>query len=257
MKLFPLYGIEAKWGACPEAPKDIGVKVLEMIRRLQPLAPAKSHWKLVDMSVSEGLPLPTNELEMTALVQRNVIGADLGEPDPDEGYTVVAIGSETEGDSGAGDDVHVAARIGSKSKNVLRFQIGDIRHATNFNLVTYQNYKSALQVLASTWPCPWAFAYAFDTARPPKRGRTAFDFAWIAYLSAPLAEGLATPAGILSELTPGGGRLLRAADDVIDLSEVSHRRNSRTLAAILAERVGATGQGLADVKTLPPRVGQY
>ena len=257
MRVYPTYGIEAGWGGDVASTADISSRVVEMTRGLTQLAPTKKHWRFVDGEDFEVTPLAEATSNMASFLNRNIRDTGPGEPDPREGYMLVLIGSEDDSDTVAGNDLHVTAVVGSEWKNSLRFQIGDNRRPNDFGLITYPNYKAALETLTSTWPCPWAFAYTFDSSRRLAGARTAFDFAWIAYLSAALAEGLTFPAAIKSERTPGGGRLLSAVEAVIDPDDADHMRLSQLLATILAERVGASGPGLADVKTLAPRAGPY
>ena len=257
MWLYPTYGIEAGWAGDVGSTADISSRILEMTRGLSEFAPSKSDWRFVDGEDFEVTPLAEATSNMASLLNRNIRDTGPGGPDPREGYAIVLIGSEDDNGTVAGNDLHVTAVVGSEWKNSLRFQVGDIRRPNDFGLITYPNYKAALETLAAAWPCPWAFAYTFDSSRRLGRARSAFDFAWIAYLSTALAEGLTLPTEIKSERTPGGGMLLSAVEAVIDQDDPDHMRRSQLLTEVLAERVGASGPGLADVKTLPPRAGPY
>jgi hypothetical protein len=257
MNLFPTYGIQSEWGGGgASSPTDIGASIAEMTRGLTKLAPTKSHWRFVDGEDSIITPLAEAMATMPTFLARN-IRADGDETDPDDGYLLVLIGSENDSDTVAGNDLHVMGVVGSKWANSLRFQVGDIRRPNDFRLITYPIYKAALEVLATAWACPWAVAYAFDTSSRASRRTTAFDFAWIGYLSASLAEGLPASTEILTESTPGGGVILSAVEDVIDLGNLDHLRRSGVLTSIMSQRVGTDGLRSGSASLLPARSGPY
>jgi hypothetical protein len=257
MTFYPTYGIEAEWGRDILSASAIRARVLEMTDGLSELAPSKSHWRFVDGADFKVTPLAEAASDMASFLARNIRGDSGAEPDPEDGYVLVLIGSENDGDTVAGNDLHLTAVVGSKSSNSLRFQVGDIRHPNDFSLITYPVYKAALECIASVWACPWALAYTFDTSSPHTRRQTPFDVAWMAYLSAPLAQDMAPPPEIVAERTGGGGMVLCVAPTVIDPSSRDDLRRSRALASVMVERVGTNGPRTGSPTRWPARVGLY
>ncbi len=257
MKFYPTFGIEARWGDNALNPPDIEARIIEMTNELSNLAPAKSHWRLVDGSDLKAIPLAEVTADIGGFLKRNIRTTGGGDPDPDEGYLLVLIGSEDDSDTVAGNDLHVMAVVGSKWVNFLRFQVGDIRRPNDFNLITYPFYKTALELLASVWACPWALAFTLDGSSPRQQRQAPFDGAWIAYLSEPLARGLSRRAEVASERSPGGGIVLSAASAVPDSNSGDDLRRSRALASMMLERVGADGPRTGSSTLWPARVGPF
>jgi hypothetical protein len=117
-------------------------------------------------------------------------------------------------------------------------------------------------LIAETWPCPWIFAW---NSRSPKVNPPAdvavngpaeppFGGAWIAYLSAMLAKGLAPPPELIVEPTSGGGLYLSASQTLLDQSNADDMHRSRLLEKVMLERVGVRPGGGFPQST-PVRIG--
>jgi hypothetical protein len=264
MTFYPSFTIHSDWWDDGLSPPEIGNRFLRMLHLLGPLAPAMSNWLISNGSDPESvLPVEAGPA-MTALVECNVWD-ESGEPEPESGYHLYAKGSAAPSDYGAADSINISVTAGSQRLNSAEFHVGDIRYPNDLSLTTYPIYKGAIEALASAWPCPWALAYEYTGRVPPVdrpasselQLRPPFEVAWIAYLSAPLAIGLAPPSEIASERTPGGGMILSAIETRIDQSDLNHMRRSRMLEAIMIERVGVAKPPLFGAVKYPARIGSY
>jgi len=253
------FGIEASWVRDGLTPAGVGESVLAMLRRLEPLSPSMSNWLLVDAprdSEFFAVPLAQATKDIGAFVEHSLVWKDFDEPmaDPEHGYRVIVRGSKSGSEFGAPDTVDICVNAGSKWINDIDFGTGLRFKEYDPTLVTYPIYGGALEVLATVWPCPWALArvwepdvWPVDRPRPgqERNSESPFEIAWIAYLSAPLAAGLAPPPEIASKPTPGGGVVLSTVETRLDPADTEHMRRSRMLQAILEERVGRDDTGRA------------
>jgi hypothetical protein len=242
------------------SPSEIGTRTTMMLRRLSPLAPAMSNWRLLDGSGETALSMEEPTPVTAALVEANVWEDDWGRPDPRLGYSVVVRGAEIVRDEGTPDTIDVAVTAGSKWFNRVDFEVGAPQLPKDFNLITYPIYRGALEAIVSAWPCPWAIAYTFCPDVAPVDAdttdrRSPFDAAWIGYLSAPLAMGVKPSPALKTEPTPGGGVIISAVEARIDPSDAQHMRRSRMLEAIMIDAVGVE-KGVTAVSH-PARVGPY
>jgi len=268
MKGVTTYNVRAVWLGGGLTPAAIGQRFLSTLRQLGPLSPAMSNWQLGDPPIPRWVPLADVAPRMTEVVEHNVQLDDDRDPYPEDGYCVVSQGSAVPSEFGGPDKIHLAANVGGRWLNKLEFEVGSLVSPPDLLLVTYPIYKGALEALAANWPCPWALAFAFTPSDEPAgrwvnekdlyaRMRAPFEVAWIAYLSAPLAKGLAPPPEIVSERTPGGGVILSAMQERLDPANSEHMRRSRMLEAIMDERVGCVGPYRSQTAELPARVGPY
>ena len=218
------YSIRSTWIGGNLRSADIGSKILQMVRQLSPMGPAMSNWVLLDLRKPKWVPID-GLATATKLVERGVKRNDFsGEDEPHLGYSIIAKGSKSPSDNGTPDSINISMDLGAWSINKLEFEVGDISMPPDPVLITYPIYKGVLETLASIWPCPWALASAFmhddsdvpewdgvspleDLIRQAPEVRASFADAWIAYLSPPLARGLAPPREIASQPTPGGGAI--------------------------------------------------
>ena len=207
---------------------------------------------------------------MTALVESNVMRDDAGEPTEVVGYRIHAYGWEVP-ETWNARTAYIDFHAGSSWSNEIDFQIGglpfpgEIPLPTDFSVVTYPVFKGALESFAAVWPLPWALAYSFDLKTRPidaaarsDVGRSSpFEGAWIAYLSAALADGLTVPSEIATERSPGGGLLLSALGKPVDRTKLDDMRPSRALERIMLERVGVQGANRIGRPSHPSREGSY
>src|SRR5579883_2835377 len=229
MKFYPMFPLFSSWSEDHLTPKDIGAAMLTSLARLTPLCPATRNWLLLKGPSFEYIPIAKAEEVIEEIVESNAEWtADWA---PGVGYTVLAKGSKIPSDFGASDSIHISVTAGGRV-NEFEFEVGDMTQPNDFDLITYPVYSGALRTLATIWPCPWALAKVYlpdDSFRPS----SVFDIAWIAYLSAPLAAGLAAPPELLAEATPGGGIILSVVQTRIDPSNPEHVRRSALLSAIM------------------------
>jgi hypothetical protein len=274
---FATFRIISDWQADGLTPAEIGDRFLETLRRLEPLDPAMNNWLLVDGPREECVTLSDAAPMMTSFVEQNVCLSDFeyGDPDPDQGYIVVAHGSRIPESSTPGS-INVSAHTGGKWVNYASFEVGGTGISPpDISLVTYPIYKGALEVIASVWPCPWALAFSFTPgdddvlewdgvspiedliARDTTEYRRPFGVAWIAYLSPPLAVDLNPPPPLVWERTPGGGMILSAVEERLDETNPEHVRRAALLEAIMNERVGVIPGKVPQAAELPARTAPY
>ena len=103
------YKAIGSWGGASEPPAAIGVRFLETLDKLAPVAPLMRHWLVRDPVAADAIPLVEARPEMTALVEKGVRLDDDGEPDPDEGYRVFARGGEIESEAASSGSVDIEA----------------------------------------------------------------------------------------------------------------------------------------------------
>ncbi|MDR3512762.1 MAG: hypothetical protein P4L73_14090 [Caulobacteraceae bacterium] len=269
------FDIRSYWRPDGEQPEAIARNFLATIDRVNQLDPSIANWDVVDLPNLTGYPLVEARARMPALVAHNVHRDLDGQPDPNGGYWSCAMSNDAPGRDG--DDKSKTFRVtaGSKWRNCAEFEVGSLGAPPDPALVTYPLYRQVLEIVASIWPAPWAWARAImsrgDEGRswtPPAAGATkdewlasmlaaqpppSVEVPWMLYLSAPFAEGLAPPPELSVERTPGGGLILSAMLERPAPENPDHLRRGRMLGAIMDERLGAgdkvTGWG--------PRTGPY
>jgi len=268
-----MFCITSHWKLDELTPAEIGQRSLTMLQRLGHLGAPMGNWLLGDPALPRWSHLDEVVHGITGVVQRNVMRDDFGDPEPGSGYRVIVKGSKTPSEFGASDSANITVKAGSKWRNSVEFELGSFQTPPDLNLVTYSLFKGAVETMASIWPCPWMFAYTWtpdDVPRVPWDGvtpiwewkspkgrmRRSFEIAWVAYLSAPLAKGLAPPPEIICEPTPAGGVILSSAPERLDEANPDHMRRALALEALLDERIGSQGYGPDRVEH-PARVGPY
>jgi len=267
-----VFTVTSHWTNDTLTPSEIGDRLIAMMRKLEPLDAAMSNWLVGDR---RWVPLAKAAPGMTKLVERNVWRDDDEKPDPLHGYGILAKGSRIPSRYGAPDSVDIQVDAGGRWDNGVTIQIGDFHIPADPALVTYPIFRGAVEAVASTWPCPWVFAYVWtpddvptvpwdgvtplwDWKSPQGRTRRSFQTAWVAYLSAPLAKGLTPPPEILREPTPGGGVILSSVLERLDDANPDHLRRAQQLEAILDERIGFQGLGYPQPRVeYPARQGPY
>jgi hypothetical protein len=256
------YSIRSAWVKDSRSPRWIAEAFLETLKRLEPLSSAMRNWLVINGPEFDTLPPPGTAAAMEALVEQSLEWKYPDGPDhPDYGYAVLCMGAPVPRDVGKPDSVHISINAGGLVDNHIAFEIGSPQLPKDYAVITYPVYRGALETLVSVWPCPWAIAYVYDADKAPidraqhSEMREPFEVAWIGYLSAPLATGLAPPPDLVAERTPGGGLILSAVQTRLDPSNPDHMRRSRQLEAIMLERVGLSEYGRANEP--PARVGPY
>lgn len=268
------YSISAQWWASEENAATVSGRLLETLNRLSALAPAWSNWQMLDGPGAEEVHLADARSGMTEFVELNTYRDDYDEADPEEGYTLVTWSQAIAGQHDPSRKTSLTINAGSRFYNDISFKVGGgFGPSPDLALVTYPLYSGALEILASSWPCPWAYASVFvddhseaevfDPAtfkwiEDPKEPSTPFENIWMAYLSAPLATGLTPSPELICKPTPGGGLILAAAHDRLDLENPEHMRRSRILQAIMCERVSDDPKQIGTLhRKFPARIGPY
>ena len=275
------YSIRGTWRDDMEHPAEIGEQVIALLDSIEAVIPVRTVWLLfdfagVDLGMGPDAEAPVNVLltdarmNMTAFVERNDIKDEDGSTDPRNGYRLIARGTGDGSEFGSSKSIDVVANVGSQWDNEISFEVGDLLRFPDPALTTYPIYKGALEAMAATFPCPYVWAHYYIATETnwvpgdigmhagPGERLQIFDGAWIAYLSAPLAAGLAPPADLFPERTPGGGLILSAVKDHIDPTNPDHVRRSRRLQAILTQQLARPNhRGAIYPGDFPPRVGPY
>jgi hypothetical protein len=254
-------------------PAQIGKNILGMVQGLTPLNPAMSNWLLLDHKSYEYATLAAAAPKIADLVENNVSTDDDDQSDPKDGYRITVKGSKIPSENGASDSIFVMMTAGSARRNFGEFEVGSYNFPLDFDIITYPVFRGALEAMVANWPCPWALATVFsltgeaatwDGVTPiwenpePEGGfRGAFGGAWIAYLSKPLALGVASPPELFCEPTPGGGVIISAVRERIDEANPEHMRRSRLLEVLLNEQIGVKGPSPLNAADHVARVGPY
>jgi hypothetical protein len=254
-----VYDATAHWGSDGLNPSAIGTRVLDMLDRTSHLVPAGQQWFVIDRKRMKYAPVTQS---LPNLVETNEIPGDFGESNPGWGYSVGLFTLSSKHGPPSANSLSLSLTAGSTALNHIDFEIGESRYPPDYTSLRYQTYREMIGAIAETWPCRWIFARNSRSPRvhPPAdvavNGplKPPFGGAWIAYLSAPLASGLASPAELVTEPTTGGGLFLSATRTLLDVSNADEMRRSRLLEKIAQERIGyGTAGGLP--RMTPVRVG--
>jgi hypothetical protein len=239
---FSNFAITSLWGHDGLRPADIGDRIERTLSAVSDLSPAMDNGVVLDRVHERAVPLADARSGWECFVERNIWKDDWGRPSPDSGYLTVIQGSEEPTDVGAANTVQFVLTAGSKFSNNVEFEVGQPNLPVDPQITTYPIYLGVVRALAMVWPCPWVMArfysYKGRKAGLDQERRTPFDMSWIAYLSAPFAEGLRLPADLGVQQTPGGGLIISAVETLIDEANADHLRRSKLLQRILSDRVG-------------------
>jgi len=240
-----------------ETPAAIGEKYLRTLDALSWIDPALSGWTIwengstldellawAENGSPEPAPIRPFSVEqarqnMTALVETNVFRDDWGEPQPDEGYSLVANNQFNQ----TPRNVSLTVKAGSEfDYNSWNLSAGDMwPNPPDPSIITYPILGGAFRVMASIWPTPWAKLSGSTVEyeeRPGVVGTTRVetfrhDITWMGYLSAKCAPGFEPPADLISERTADGGLLLISAEERPDPANADQMRRSDLLGAIM------------------------
>jgi len=251
------WSIQSVNSAKIETPTIIGKKYLRTLDALSEIDPVLSDWTISrsessmdellawaesgaeEPSPVEAVPLEQARLDMTALVEANVQCDDWGEPQPDEGYSLVSNNQHNQ----TPRSVSVSVTAGSKFDfNRWSVDFGEIgRNPPDPSIITYPILGGAFRIMTSLWPTPWATVRGSNVEyadRPGVIGTTKVetsrhDITWMGYLSAELARGLAPPADLICERTSDGGLLMISSEERPDPDNADQMRRSDLLGAIM------------------------
>jgi hypothetical protein len=250
--------VTAKWGADSSDPSEIAARVFELLDRMGHLVPPGQNWFVLDRARERYFPVTQT---LPDIVRANEIPGDFGEPAPGWGYSVPLFTLSSEQGPPSGNSLYLSVTAGSISLNHISLEIGEVSNPPDYASLKCQTYREMVGAIAAVWPCPWVFAYNSRNPRlhPPADvavngpAKPPFGGAWIAYLSAPLAKGLAPPAELVAEPTAGGGLFLSATQTLLDQSNPDEMRRSRLLERIAQARIGYSPGGLPQYT--PMRIG--
>ena len=258
------WAVQSAHSSGVEAPSAIGEKYLRTLDALSRIDPVLSGWTIwEDRStlnellawVEDGKPEPAPirpvliddaRVNMTALVEANVILNDSGEQQPDEGYTLIANNKYNQ----TPRNVSISVRAGSRfNQNDWGVRFGGTgRGAQDLSIITGSIIGGIFRAMTSLWPTPWAqvrgstVEYEDRPAAVAGRelgfGRMSVetfrhDITWMGFLSADLARELEPPADLISERTADGGVLMFAAPERPDPNNADQMRRSDILGAIM------------------------
>jgi Immunity protein 52 len=240
-----LYGI---WLVRPqrrETPAVIGQKFLDTLDALSVADPFFTPWKVLDSSAMAALPLATARPRIASIVENNVVRNDSDQPEPQSGYSTIALTDNPITSRIANLTVRAGAvALGS---NVM-LAVGDPYLApTDPAIVSYPRFRQALLAMSALWQPAWSYACAFRmdywktpiVSGAPVIRYNPFHITWIAYLSPKVATGLVVPpAEVRTEHAPGGGILLSATEEDFDTANPDHLRRAHLLAETMIAQTG-------------------
>jgi hypothetical protein len=176
---------------------------------------------------------------MTALVETNVQLDEWGDPQPDDGYNLIANNKYNQTSRNVSVIVHAGAKSLHNEWNI-NFGAGS-RSPADPSMITYPIIGGIFRTMTSIWPTPWAMVRGSAVEheyRPGVIGRTSaetfrHDISWMGYLSAELACGFTAPPELISEPTADGGVLMMSNEERPDPADPDQMRRSDLLGSIM------------------------
>jgi hypothetical protein len=238
------YSIRSGLPINSESPGSIGAKFVETLDALSRVDPTIfTNWEVMDLPAIASLSLTAARPRITEIIVNNVSRDDFREPNPDYGYSAVALADNV----AKSRRIHVRIRTGGKFESTTCLETGDWKALPDPALVTHPIFKNALLTINTIWPPIWACAYAFKVDYfevPLAPGARLFPYSrfhipWMGYLSAPLtARMVLPPPEIVTERTADGGLLMIATEDRLDPANPEHLRRARIIAETMMARTG-------------------
>ncbi|HEX4180318.1 MAG TPA: hypothetical protein VHY32_05970 [Caulobacteraceae bacterium] len=253
------WSIQSAHSSGVETPAAIGEKYIRMLDRFSQIDPVLSGWSIwqdnctldeLEAWAEKGMPepapvraVPLDEArrDMTAFVEANAQLDDWGEPQPDEGYGLLAHNKYNL----TARNVSVMVKAGSKSDfNNWRVDFGEVGDPPDPSILTYPIMGGIFRAMIPIWPTPWAIVQGstaeYEKRREERRGYIGttnvetfrHDIAWMGYLSAELAPGFEPPADLISERT-ADGVLMISAEARPDPADPDQMRRGDLLKAIM------------------------
>lgn len=266
------FSIVADWAGDGLSPAKIGAKVVETLDGLGAINPTPPDWRLNDplihfpmpedadfdeaiyeaLSDYEGATHDRLLADPTKFVEDAVARDDLREPEPVSGYKLRAWDQQAHRENRSSLCMKINIGAGSTYSNGLQFKVGD-EFDPLANNARYDLHHQALEHLAATWPCPWAHvrfcpdidqpmipvnaenfeAVMADIMRSANEPQPDHLVQWMVYLSARYAKDLTPPSALIAEPTPGGGLILSATKDRLDIANPDHMHRAAILAQTL------------------------
>jgi hypothetical protein len=247
-----------------ETPAAIGSKYVRMLDGLSRIDPALSGWTLwqgratlddllawADAGGEEPAPIAGVGLDdvrrdPAAFVEANVHLDDWGEPQPDEGYSLVANNQFNQTPRNVCVSVSAGAAFSCNRWSATFGQLGPgLPNLVDPSIITFPIVGGLFRALTSLWPTPWAMvrgsAVEYED-RPGVIGRTSVetsrhDITWMGYLSAKTAPGFRPPPELISEPTADGGVLMMSDEERPDPADPDQMRRSDLLGSIMDQHL--------------------
>ena len=227
-----------------ETPTVIGQKLLDTLDALSAADPLFTPWNVLDKPAMAALPLITARPRIAAIVEKNVVRDDDGQPEPAFGYRPIGV-----------TDNPIASRITTLTvdagsvicESTVLLEFGGQLAPTDLAIVNYPRFRQALVAMTALWQPAWSYACAFRmdywkapiAPGAPVIRYSPFHIPWIAYLAPKLATGFVVPrADVRIEHAQGGGLVLSATEDRFDPRNPEHLRRAHDLAEIMIARTG-------------------
>jgi hypothetical protein len=233
------YSVYLQLPAGPMTPDWLGPNFLTTLDALTRIDPNIFRgWQVGELYKMKGIPLAVARPRIAEIISRNVGRDDFGDPEPDRGYSAVALTSSV---TESRQMSFEAATHGAEWAGDLQLMAGDLMVPPDPAIVTYPLFRAALLAINEIWQRPWGCAQAFRVGYaevPLFPGADLFPYSrfhipWIAYLGPSLLQGFAPAPDIKAEQTPDGGLLMSATEERLDPTNPEHLRRARILAQIL------------------------
>jgi hypothetical protein len=247
----PRYAISATWHIEPTSPAVLGKKYLAVLDAISEAVPEIGNW-LLGIAPYRGECLTIDEARNSAAawVEKNASTMDDGTPDPESGYTLIAMNMLKRSPKNVG----LTAGVGDRLGDSIRFRVGSVNMPSDPETVTYPLFRATLLAVIAQFPPVWANAYLYTPSEHnassvpgiPPHPPSSYHRPWLSYLCAPLTKGLVPPVGVPCEWTKDGGLLMIAAEERLDPTNPDHMRRSRAIAETMIARAGD-----------PPRPGYW
>jgi hypothetical protein len=245
------YSIRTHPARIAGGPESIGDRLVGTLDALSASDPSVfADWEITELPTKSSVPLATTRSRIGAMIRKNVVRDQLGEPDPDHGYNAMAFTDVAD----MSRLIHLWINAGGKYDGLAWLQTGTPRFPVDLSIVTFPIFKAALLALVANWTLPWTCAYAFRSnyammpvhggagykleSRPmlpqePTFPHSPFHIPWIGYLSAALSSAVRLSPEIATERTGDGGLLMIATDERLDPANPEHLRRARLIAETL------------------------
>jgi hypothetical protein len=161
------YDIVSSWPRDTMAAAEIGDRFLDLLRGLSSLGPPMSNWLLIDPSAPRWVAPAETAADMARFVARSTSRDDDGQPDPRDGYGILAKGSKVPSEFGAADSVDINIKVGGQWDNRLSLEFGSFQSPADPDLVTYPVFRGAVEAMAAAWPCPWVLGFVWTPEDAP------------------------------------------------------------------------------------------
>lgn len=221
------------------SPDWLGQRFLRTLDGLTRIDPSIfAGWQVGELWKMRGIPLAAARPRISEIIGRNAHPDDSGRPEPEHGFTAMALTTADEESRQMSLSVH---SFGTLPESNVELRAGDLMVPPDLAIVSYPLFRSALLAINDIWlpPSTCAQVFRLDYEKVPLVPGAAlfphseFHIPWIAYLGPSLLHGFAGAPDIKTERTPDGGMLMSAIEDRLDPTNPEHLRRARILADIL------------------------